>query len=157
MISRSHKLRRQLENLTMNDTPASTRIFGMPAWIEQLWYARLAFILLGMWTCFLACTLMLGSFHDGMNTIKEHWEEIFGIANLGALFVALPAVLILWRSEVRHSVPLVWLGVLILTPLGAFLGERFNSSGLLLLSPPIGAVVLMFFARSRFPRRTFSA
>jgi len=120
--------------------------------LQAHWYARLPFILIGVWAAFFALLLQYALFHDGVSGLGEYVEEMVGGASYGALVVGLPAVLILNGSEVWRSVPFVWVWTQLSGPLAYLLEERLGSAEALFLLPPAVTIVSMIVARLRYPR-----
>jgi uncharacterized membrane protein YsdA (DUF1294 family) len=124
-------------------------VFGLPAWIQTRWPERLLFLLLGVWTCSVACVFGVAFFHDGTRAWRENSEALHTVALLGSC-LGLFAPLMLMRSDVRRSAPFVWLVTVASTAIGLWLGERLHWDLALLFSPLIGGFIACLAARRWF-------
>jgi len=126
-------------------------VLGLPAWIQTRFQARIAFLVLGSWTCGFACVSMLTVFHAGPSAWISEFESVLLFASIGGGLGLIFALPILWRSEVRYSVPFVLVSSVITMALAITFESQLSRSSVLLSIPWTMMVAWMFVARSLFP------
>lgn len=130
---------------------AARSVLGLPAWIQTRRQARLAFLLVGAWTCAFACVSMLTVFHAGWTGWTSKLDSVLLFTSVGAALGSIFAIPILWRSDVRRSVPFTWGCSVLVMVLAIVFESPLSRSSALLWLPWIAMVAGMFVARRLFP------
>ncbi len=125
-------------------------VFGLPAWILWRRQARFAFLVVGAWTCGFACVSMLTVFHAGLGAWASEFESVLLFASIGGGLGLVLAVPILWRTEVRKSVPFVWASSVVMMALAILFENQLSRSSALLWIPWIAMAAWMLVARRCF-------
>lgn len=124
-------------------------VLGLPAWIQARPLARFAFLLVGVFTCSFTCVFGIAYFHDGVRTWREHASGLLSLSLLGfSLGAFVP--LMLMSTDVRRSVPFVWIATVASAALGLWLAERMHWDLALFLTPPLGGFIASLIARRLF-------
>ncbi|MCA8980877.1 MAG: hypothetical protein KDC14_12690 [Planctomycetes bacterium] len=93
---------------------------------------------------------MLTVFHADWSAWRSEFASVLGYSSLGAGLGSLFAIPILWRSDVRRSVPFVWFSTVLLMALSIAFESQLSRSSFLLWIPWTAMVVGMFVARRLF-------